>query len=472
MKKTKIVCTMGPASVDSNILVELMNAGMDVARLNFSHGTYEDHRRTMEMVRKAAEQSGKAIGVLADIQGPKIRLGCLDQPVQLEEGSVIHLIEGAHSDKPGYIPVEYPGLLEDVPEGNLIYLFDGLIQLKVENVEADSLLCRVLLGGEVSSRKGVTLPGVSVRLPAITPKDEEDIRFAIELGVDFLALSFVRRPEHILEVRQLMGEAGADRMIIAKIENEEGFKNRYEILEVADGIMVARGDLGIEVPPEEVPLIQQSLIRAANRAGKPVITATEMLESMIRNPRPTRAEVTDVAHAILDGTDAIMLSAETAMGKYPVAAVEMMSRVAKRTESSLNYEEILSKKRIGSFRSISDAISHATCQTALDLKAAAIITSTQSGSTARMVSKYRPQAPILASTPSWRVKRQLTLSWGVTPILVAQTANTDEMFDVSVEGVVKEGYAKPGDLVVITAGVRTGVPGSTNILQVQRINEN
>jgi pyruvate kinase len=471
MKKTKIVCTMGPASTDPDVLLALINAGMDVARINFSHGTYDDHKRTIELVRRMAEKSGKAIGVLADIQGPKIRLGNLDQPILLNEGEEVHLTVGSHMDKPGYIPVEYPYLLEDIPEGNYVYLFDGLIRLQVEKVESDSLLCKVLCGGELLSRKGVTLPGVSVRLPAITPKDEEDIKFALEQSVDFLALSFVRRPEHILEVRQLLGEAGSDRMIIAKIENEEGFKNRFEILEAADGIMVARGDLGIEVPPEEVPLIQQSLIRAANRSGKPVITATEMLESMIRNPRPTRAEVTDVAHAIYDGTDAIMLSAETAMGKYPVPAVEIMSRVAKRIESSLNYEEILSKKRIGSFRTVSDAISHATCQTALDLKAAAILTATQSGSTARMVSKYRPQAPIIASTPSWRVMRQLTLSWGVTPMHVPQSANTDELFDVSVESAAKAGYANPGDLVVITAGVRTGVPGSTNILQVQRVSE-
>ncbi|HEX2953268.1 MAG TPA: pyruvate kinase [Bacillota bacterium] len=471
MKKTKIVCTMGPASTDPDVLLALINAGMDVARINFSHGTYDDHKRTIELVRRMAEKSGKAIGVLADIQGPKIRLGNLDQPILLNEGEEVHLTVGSHMDKPGYIPVEYPYLLEDIPEGNYVYLFDGLIRLQVEKVESDSLLCKVLCGGELLSRKGVTLPGVSVRLPAITPKDEEDIKFALEQSVDFLALSFVRRPEHILEVRQLLGDTGSDRMIIAKIENEEGFKNRFEILEAADGIMVARGDLGIEVPPEEVPLIQQALIRAANRSGKPVITATEMLESMIRNPRPTRAEVTDVAHAIYDGTDAIMLSAETAVGKYPVPAVEIMSRVAKRIESSLNYDEILSKKRIGSFRTVSDAISHATCQTALDLKAAAILTATQSGSTARMVSKYRPQAPIIASTPSWRVMRQLTLSWGVTPMHVPQSANTDELFDVSVESAVKAGYANPGDLVVITAGVRTGVPGSTNILQVQRVSE-
>lgn len=470
MKKTKIVCTMGPAVAETEMVKRLIAAGMDVIRLNFSHGDHEGHRRAMETVRLASQETGEPVGILVDIQGPKIRVCCLPGPVMLEEGSTVHLVGGDNIlAADNRIPVDYPTIAEDVPVGNTVFLADGLIQLIVEGVADGSLVCRVVRGGELTSRKGVTLPGVSVRLPAVTDKDVEDIDFAIAEGADFLALSFVRRPEHIEEVRERLKAKGCRARIIAKIENQEGFNNREAILHAADGIMVARGDLGIEVPPEEVPLMQQQLIRAANLVGKPVITATEMLESMIRNPRPTRAEVTDVAHAILNGTDALMLSEETAIGKNPVAAVEIMAKVAERTESSLDYEEILSKKRIGSFRTISEAISHATCQTAMDLNAAAIITATQSGSTARKVSKFRPKAPIFASTPSPSVLRQLTLSWGVLPVLVPHTYTTDEMLDVSIEAIVRKGLVKEGDLVIITAGVRTGLPGSTNLLQVNRI---
>lgn len=470
MKKTKIICTMGPATMEKETIKRLITAGMDIVRLNFSHGNHEVHRLAMETVRQASEETGKPVGILVDVQGPKIRVCALAQPLVLVEGDLVRLVAGDCSlTTEGRIPVDYATITEDVPVGNTVFLADGLIQLKVEAVEKDSLVCRVVRGGELTSRKGVTLPGVSVRLPAVTEKDLGDIDFAIKEGADFVALSFVRRPEHIMEVRKRLKAKGSHAMIIAKIENEEGFNNRDEILQVADGIMVARGDLGIEVPPQEVPLIQQQLIRGANQAGKPVITATEMLESMIRNPRPTRAEVTDVAHAIQDGTDALMLSAETAVGKNPVAAVEIMAKVAERIESSLDYEEILSKKRIGSFRSVSEAISHATCQTAMDLNAAAIITATQSGSTARMVSKFRPKAPVLASTPSPGVLRQLTLSWGVTPILVPQTNTIDDMLDVSIDAMVRKGFIREGDLIILTAGVRTGIPGSTNLLQVNRI---
>lgn len=470
MKKTKIVCTMGPASMEVETIKRMITAGMDLVRLNFSHGSHEELRQTIANVRLASKETGKPVGILADHQGPKIRIGTLPEPVLLKEGDTVRLVAGEAGAAAGEgIFVDYPTIAEDVPVGNTIFLADGLIELRVEKAEAGSLLCRVVRGGELTSRKGVTLPGVSVRLPAVTEKDLEDLEFAVEEGVDFLALSFVRRPEHIVEVRRYLEVKDSHAMIIAKIENEEGFNNREEILQVADGIMVARGDLGIEVPPEDVPWMQQQLIRGANMAGKPVITATEMLESMVRNPRPTRAEVTDVAHAILDGTDALMLSAETAVGRNPVAAVEIMAKVAERTESSLDYEEILGRKRIGSFRSVSEAISHATCQTAMDLNAAAIITTTQSGSTARMVSKFRPKAPIFASTPSPRVLRQLTLSWGVTPVLVPHTYTTDEMLDVSIEAIVRKGWVKEGDLVIITAGVRTGLPGSTNLLQVNHI---
>lgn len=468
MKKTKIICTLGPASSDPAVLEKMINAGMNIARLNFSHGAYEEHAYRIKLVRQVAAKLGKTVGILADIQGPKIRIGKLPvEPLILNEGDQVHLtIDQAKGQTSGYIYIDYPSLVSDVVCGGKIFLADGMIQLRVMKLGETDLQCEVISGGELTSKKGVTLPGVSVNLPALMEKDRSDLEFVIKEQVDLIAISFARKAEHIEEIRELVNRLGGDQLLIAKIENEEGLKNSEAILAAADGIMVARGDLGVEIPPEEVPLIQKYLIEICNNAGKPVITATEMLESMIRNPRPTRAEITDVAHAIMDGTDAIMLSAETAVGKFPVAAVNMMSRVAERIESSLKYEKILAKKRIGSFGTVADAISHATCQTAMDLKAAAIITSTQSGSTARMVSKYRSPAPIVAVTPSERVAQQLTISWGVNPVLAPSAANIDEMLDLSIEGAKRAGFIKENDLIVITAGVRTGVPGSTNLLQV------
>ena len=468
MKKTKIICTLGPASTEPAVLEKLIKAGMNIARLNFSHGSHEEHAERIKLVREIATRLGSPIGILADIQGPKIRTGIINPgPIQLTEGTEVRLTTDRQKDgNPDFIYVDYPTLVQDVKIGGTIFLADGMIQLTVKAVQGTDLICEVLNGGELSSKKGVTLPGVSVNLPAIMDKDRSDIEFVVQQQVDFIAVSFARKAEHLAEIRALVTELGGDQMLIAKIENEEGFRNSEEILQACDGIMVARGDLGTEVPPEEVPLIQKFLIEICNSAGKPVITATEMLESMIRNPRPTRAEVTDIAHAILDGTDAIMLSAETAMGKYPVTAVEIMTRVAKSIENSLKFEEILAKKKVSSFPTVSDAISHATCQTALDLKASAIISSTQSGSTARMVSKYRPQAPIVAATPSVRVAQQLALSWGVFPVIVPAANNIDEMLDVSIEATKKTGFIRSNDLVVLTAGVRTGIPGSTNLLQV------
>ncbi len=468
MKKTKIICTIGPASSDPAILEKMVNSGMNIARLNFSHGAYEEHAYRIKLIRQVAAKLGKPIGILADIQGPKIRIGKLPvEPLELNDGAQVYLtVDQAKGKVAGYVYVDYPSLINDVFPGGKIFLADGMIQLRIMEIGKTELKCEVVSGGELTSKKGVTLPGVSVNLPALMEKDRADLEFFIKEQVDLIAISFARKAEHILEIRELVNALGGDQLLIAKIENEEGLKNSEEILQVADGIMVARGDLGVEVPPEEVPLIQKYLIELCNNAGKPVITATEMLESMIRNSRPTRAEITDVAHAIMDGTDAIMLSAETAVGKFPVAAVHIMSRVAERIEASLKYEKILAKKRIGSFQTVADAISHATCQTAMDLKAAAIITSTQSGSTARMVSKYRSPAPIVAVTPSDRVAQQLTISWGVNPVLAPAAQNTDQMFDLSIEGAKKAGFVNANDLIVITAGVRTGVPGSTNLLQV------
>lgn len=473
MKKTKIICTLGPACSDPAVLERMINSGMNIARLNFSHGDYEEHARRIKLVRQVAAKVGKPVGILADLQGPKIRIGKLTvEPLILNEGDRIHLtIDREKGRNSGYVFVDYPTLIKDVTIGGKIFLADGMIELKITAIGETDLQCEVVGGGELTSKKGLTLPGVSVNLPALMEKDHSDLEFVIKEQVDLIALSFARKAEHILKIRQLVKDLGGDQLLIAKIENEEGLKNSEEILQVADGIMVARGDLGVEIPPEEVPLIQKHLIEICNNAGKPVITATEMMESMIRNPRPTRAEITDVAHAIMDGTDAIMLSAETAVGKFPVAVVHIMSRVAERIEASLKYEKILAKKRVGSFPSVADAISHATCQTAMDLKAAAIITSTQSGSTARMVSKYRSPAPIVAVTPSERIAQQLTISWGVNPVLAPPAQNIDEMFDLSIESAKKAGFVNVNDLIVLTAGVRTGVPGSTNLLQVLTVEE-
>lgn len=471
MKKTKIICTLGPSSNDTQVLEKMINAGMNIARLNFSHGAHEEHAMRIKLVRETAARIGKTVGVLADIQGPKIRTGILSaDPLVLNDGEPILLSIDPEKEKtPGYIFIKYPTLIKDVQIGNRIFLADGMIELRVKAIHSLEVECEVVSGGELTSKKGITLPGVSVNLPAMTEKDRIDIEFVVKQNVDFIAVSFARKAEHLVEIKQFVEELGGDQMLIAKIENEEGFQNSEDILQVCDGIMVARGDLGVEVPPEEVPLIQRYLIEICNNAGKPVITATEMLESMIRNPRPTRAEITDIAHAILDGTDAIMLSAETAVGKHPVAAVDIMTRVAGRIEESLKFEEILAKKKVNAYPTVADAISHATCQTALDLKAVAIISSTQSGSTARMVSKYRPHAPIIAATPNQRVALQLTINWGVYPVYVPPAQDIDSMLDVSVAAAKKFNFVSQNDLVVITAGVRTGITGSTNLLKVHYV---
>lgn len=468
MKKTKIVCTLGPASSSPEVMEKLMRAGMNIVRLNFSHGSYEEHASRIKAIREIAAKTGQLIGIMADIQGPKIRIGNLaEEPLVLQEGQeVVFTVDPSKDKTSGYIFIDYPTLIQDLPIGGTILLADGMICVTVVEASHDELKCKVIFGGELTSRKGVTFPRISVNLPALMEKDFADIKFAIQQQVDFLAISFARKASHMIEIREMVTKLGGSPLIIAKIENEEGFRNCEEIIKAIDGIMVARGDLGIEVPPEEVPLIQKSLIETCNKAGKPVITATEMLESMVRNPRPTRAEVTDIAHAIFDGTDAIMLSAETAVGKYPIAAVEMMSCVAERIEESLKYDEILARKKVNVLPTVADAISHATCQSALDLKAVAIISATQTGSTARMVSKYRPQAQIIAATPLEKVARQLTLSWGVYPQVVPTTDNTDSMIDISVNAAKKTGLIKTDDLIIITAGVKTGVSGSTNLLKV------
>lgn len=469
LKKTKIVCTMGPATDSDDILRELALNGLNVCRFNFSHGSHEEHRERMNRTKRIREELSLPIAILLDTKGPEIRTGEFSEPVVLEEGEkFVITMEDCIGDK-NRCSVSYKGMAKDVKPGDTILIDDGLVALRVDEIVGDEIHTTVQNSGKVSSRKGVNLPGVVTNLPAITEKDIEDIKFGINEGIDFIAASFVRKAQDVIEIRKILEEnGGEDIQIFSKIENQEGVDNIDSILQASDGIMVARGDMGVEIPSEEVPIVQKMIIRKCNELAKPVITATQMLDSMIRNPRPTRAEVTDVANAIYDGTDAIMLSGETAAGKYPVEAVKTMNRIAIRTEQTLNYTERLDEERCGKV-TVTDAISHATCTTAMDLNAKAIITSTSSGYTTRMVSKFRPQAPIIAATWSERVMRKLSLVWGVYPILSDNVVSTDEVVESSIASALSAGYVNPGDIVVNTAGVPVGQTGKTNMIRVSII---
>ncbi|QNO15654.1 pyruvate kinase [Alkalicella caledoniensis] len=472
MRRTKIVCTIGPASQSPDQLKKLMLAGMDVARLNFSHGDYEEHGARIKNIREVANELGKNIAILLDTKGPEIRIKKFAAgKIQLQDGGEFTLTTEDIEGDTTKVAVTYEGLTEDVTVGDKILIDDGLIELKVLEVVGPNIKCQVQNGGPLSDRKGVNLPGVSVSLPAMSEKDLNDIKFGIEQDVDFIAASFIRKASDVIAIRKVLEEYNSDIHIISKIENQEGVDNLDEIIKVSDGLMVARGDLGVEIPVEEVPLAQKLMIESCNKAGKPVITATQMLDSMMRNPRPTRAEASDVANAIFDGTDAIMLSGETAAGKYPEESVKTMAQIAQRAEQAVHYEEILGKKTFTPKASITDSISSATCTTAQNLGAAAVITSTQSGFTAKMVSKYRPKAPIIAVTPDERVVRKLVLSWGVFPILGDQTENTDDMFQEAITKSLQAGYIREGDLVIITAGVPVGLAGTTNLLKVHIVGD-
>ncbi|WCK55511.1 pyruvate kinase [Aneurinibacillus sp. Ricciae_BoGa-3] len=472
MRNTKIVCTIGPASESIETLKELMEAGMNVARLNFSHGSHEEHGARITAIRQAAKELGKSIAILLDTKGPEIRTGLLAQEVvELKEGESLTLTTEEIMGTAERVSVTYGGLPNDVSSGSTILIDDGLIGLTVESVEGTEIHCRIRNGGPLKSRKGVNVPGVNIGLPGITEKDAQDIAFGIREGIDIIAASFVRKPQDVLEIRKILEMNHADIMIISKIENQEGVENLDEILAVSDGLMVARGDLGVEIPAEEVPLVQKEMIRKCNNAGKPVITATQMLDSMQRNPRPTRAEASDVANAIFDGSDAIMLSGETAAGKYPVEAVRTMDRIARTAETAIAYQEILHREAVKKQTSIPDALSQAVANVAYDLDAAAIITSTESGHTARMVSKFRPKAPIVAVTPHSHVCRKLALIWGVQPLLAEPAETTDEMLDVAVRTAVNAGIVKRGELVVITAGVPVRERGTTNLLKAHIVGE-
>lgn len=466
MRRTKIVCTIGPASESIEVLKELIRSGMNVARLNFSHGSHEEHLNRVNNIRQAAAELGVEIPIMLDTKGPEIRSGILKEgKIHLQNGQPFVLTTEEIEGDIHRVSVSYKNLPQDVFPGARILMSDGLIELLVEKVEGTEIYTTVQNGGELGNRKNMNVPGVVVNLPAVTQKDIDDFHFAIQHNLDLIAASFVRKASDVLEIRKILEEAKADIKIISKIENEEGVQKIDEIIEVSDGVMVARGDLGSEIPSEQVPIVQKMIIRKCNKAGKPVITATQMLDSMIRNPRPTRAEANDVANAIFDGTDATMLSGESAAGAYPVESVQMMARIAEYTENSLSFEEILAKFDAPE-ATITDAISHSTCNIALDLGASAIITSTRSGYTARAVSKYRPKSPIIAATPNRKVMRQLMLSFGVFPIYVEETTNTDDTIDAAVEGALNQGLIKEGDLVILTAGAPVGVPGTTNLIKV------
>lgn len=472
IKRTKIVCTLGPASQSEEVLRELILNGLNVCRFNFSHGSHEEHKGRIDMVKKVREELNRPIAILLDTKGPEIRTGNFADPeVLLEEGSEFTITMDEVVGTKEICTVSYKGLADDVKEGDTILIDDGLVGLRVKSVENGNIKCIVENSGIVKNHKGVNVPGVKINLPAITPKDVSDIEFGIREGIDMIAASFVRKASDVLAIREILEKNNAgDVLILSKIENQEGVENIDEILQVSDGIMVARGDLGVEIPTEEIPIVQKMIIKKCNELAKPVITATQMLDSMIRNPRPTRAEVTDVANAIYDGTDAIMLSGETAAGKYPVEAVKVMASIAKRIEQTLDYDRMLKEKGSKNV-TVTDAISHATCTTAVDLNASAIITSTSSGYTAKMVSRFRPQAPIIAATSNEAVMRRLALTWGVCPIKSALAGNTDEVIEKSIEASIESGYVKNGELVVITAGVPVGVSGTTNLIKVHVISE-
>lgn len=474
MKKTKIVCTMGPNTDNREIMKELALNGMDVARFNFSHGDHAEHKHRLEILESVREELGIPIASLLDTKGPEIRTGKLKdgKKVTLKEGDLYTLTteEIVGDETRGYI--NYAGLAEDVKPGDRILIDDGLIELHVREVNGTDIVCRIENGGELGEKKGVNVPGVRVKLPALTDKDKEDIRFGVDAGFDFVAASFVRNADAIREIREILDEKGSAMQIIAKIENEEGIENIDSIIEASDGIMVARGDMGVEIPAEKVPHIQKMIIRKCNLACKVVITATQMLDSMIRNPRPTRAEVSDVANAVYEGTDAVMLSGETAMGSYPIEAVRMMSQIAEESEKYLDYMFYQRRKvSAENLRNISNTVCYSSVATASDLEAPVIVAPSVSGFTTRMLSKWRPKALIAGLSPSMTVVRQMQLYWGVKPFHAKRAESTDALLFASVELLKEKDIVKEGEIVVATAGVVTRANrhepvADTNIMRV------
>ena len=473
MRKTKIVCTLGPATNDVEIMKQLIHNGMDAARINFSHGTYETHAETIAKLKQAREELNAPIPLILDTKGPEIRVKTFkEDKVRLEEDATFTLTTRDVEGDVNIVSVTYADLPKDVHRGSRIMIDDGLIELKVEDITETDVVCKVVNGGVVKSRKGVNLPGVEVNLPSLMEKDIEDLKFGVENGFDIVAASFIRSAEDVLKIRRVLEENGGGQMhIISKIENQQGVENIDKILEASDGIMVARGDLGVEIPPEEVPLVQKILIAKANCIGKPVITATQMLESMVHSPRPTRAEANDVANAIFDGSDAIMLSGETAAGAYPLEAVATMARIALKAESAVDYAAKLANTTEPARVNITNAISMAACATAAELKTAAITTVTKSGFTARMISRYRPACPLIASTSDETVWRQMNLIWGCKPMLYTGELPRGGVFDTALEIAVKSGLLKNGDTVVSALGMPLGFSGATNTLRVDIVGD-
>lgn len=473
MRKTKIICTLGPATDKEGILEQLVIEGMDVARFNFSHGNHEEQKKRLDALKDIRNGQDKPIAALLDTKGPEIRLCSFKEGrVELKEGQEFILTPQKTEGTNEIVSVTYQDLYQDVKPGNSILIDDGLVGLTVEKIEGTKVHCRVINGGVISDHKGVNLPGVEVNIPFVSKKDREDILFGIQEGFDFVAASFTRTAEDVKEIRTILDENGGKGInIIAKIENQQGVDNIDAIIEVSDGIMIARGDMGVEIPLEEVPIIQKKIISKVYNAGKQVITATQMLDSMMKNPRPTRAETTDVANAIYQGTSAIMLSGETAAGKYPVEALRTMVRIAVRTEDDIDYNRLFSIKSKESRPDMTTAISHATCMTAIDLGAKAIVTVSKSGHTARMVSKYRPGCMIVGCSPDEHTCRQLNLSWGVLPVMIKEEYSMEILFLHATEAAERKGYVENGEVVVLTAGVPLGKPGNTNLLKSAIVGE-
>ena len=471
MRRTKIVCTIGPASGSPAVMRELMRAGMDVARVNFSHGDHATHRRSIETLRRVAAAEGRLVAVMADLQGPKLRVGIIEGgSLNLREGDSVTLVPRVGSEDPAEIPVPHPELLAALQKGQPVLLDDGSIELVVARPGVECVRCEVVDGGQLGSRKGINAPQTHLDLPALTAKDRRDALFALAQGVDLVALSFVRRADDVAELRRLADEVGHDISIVAKIEKPDALGVFDQILGEADGIMVARGDLGVETPAEEVPFHQKRIIRACNQAGKPVITATQMLQSMIGEPRPTRAEASDVANAILDGTDAVMLSGETAVGRYPVAATQTMATISTNAEAHL-VQNVGALASADGNQTVTGAISRGAVEIAEEVGARVIITATMSGTSARMVARHRPKVPILAATPNQATLYRLALVWGVTPVLVGEFGDTDEMVRVMIGAAQDAGLAGEGDAVVLTAGVPFGAGRRTNMVRVHRVGE-
>jgi pyruvate kinase len=466
--RTKIICTLGPATADDAILREIMRAGMHVARLNFSHGTHQTHGETIERVKRLREELGLPVAIMLDTKGPEIRVGTFEQKeILLQKGQAFRLCGHPVPGTAQQVSITYPELAGDLKTGDTVLLDDGLVSLTVTGIDHGDILCRVENEGKLSDHKNINVPNTKLTIPFMSPQDADDIRFGLQNRIDFIAASFTRCAADILEIRKLLGsEPGEDPLIIAKIENHEGVDNIDEILRVSDGIMVARGDLGVEIPLEDVPVIQKQLIHKGYSSGKPVITATQMLDSMMQNPRPTRAEATDVANAIYDGTSAIMLSGETAAGKYPVEAVKTMVRIAMRAEADINYVKRFKERESDRVPDVTNAISHAAVTSAHDLGAAAILTVTKSGRTARMISKYRPNCPIICCATDEGTRRKLNMSWGVIPLTMEEAYNTDDLFERAIETGEKAGLLHDGEVVVMTAGVPLGISGTTNLMKV------